>query len=366
MESFRDMVLTAFRLAFYGGILVAASAAGIKALKAYRSRGARPIFKMHVGYRGVRRYFVGARPGHIMVYGRTGAGKSNTAKVLAMEFSRKVPVLVLDWAGEYELENFQVLVPGRNFALNPIKPYTRGGDHVDFIVDLFGDSFGFTEPQRFMFRLALREALERRREPVISDVMEELDSLPVRSYYDHEIKMAIRRRVAPLTEGLAGLTLDVPGGLAAEELFSESVILDLGVFRNTRIKKLIALLILKLLYDYATGVRGITGGISHCTVIEEAWATIPYRRLDREPSIGERLFAELRKYGECIVAVSQSPAETAWSISKNAGVVVIHRMLSRDLELLGLDALDTESLSVGEAYVVQGGRIDRVRIRPLG
>ncbi len=310
-----------------------------------------------------RPFTVDMVPGHVVLLGRTGSGKSNTAKVLAASVGGRVPVLVLDWAGEYDLPGFSRLRPGRDFSLNPLE-VGRGDleEHIDFIVDLFGDTLGFTEPQRYMFRNSLREAYARG-EPTLADVLSALDRIPLRSYYDHETKVAIRRRLSHLVEGLAGEALS-SSTITPDNLFRGRYVVDLSVFRSVHAKKLYTLLLLKMLYDHAVR-RGITTRLMHVTVIEEAWNVIPYRRLDSEPSIGERLFAELRKYGECIVAVAQNPYDIAWSVLKNARMLVVHCIPGRDAEMLGVPR-EAASLRTGEAYVMVGGKVSRVRVRRYG
>jgi len=325
--------------------------------------------KVFLGVHGVLPSFVELRPGHLVIFGRTGSGKTNTAKLIASALAKKVPVLVLDWAGEYDIGGFKVLRPGDDLRINPLEHVSGDfSEHLDFLVDLFGDTFDFTEPQRFMFRIALKTAFARTGAPTLQDVLKVMDSLPPRSYYDNEIKMAIRRRLTQLTEGRVGRALSATR-LDLSQLFEEKVTIDLSVFRSVHSRRLFVLLMLKLLYDYAVTYRGQCDCIAHATIIEEAWNVIPYRRLDARPSIGERLFAELRKYGECIVAVSQSPVETAWSVTKNARVIILHPGLSKDAESIGLltqEDVKLENLDVGEALLIQGGKKRKVRVRLYG
>jgi len=320
-------------------------------------------FKIFMGWKFFCPYFLKISAGHIMIYGKTGMGKSNTAKLLIKKISEKVPVLVLDWAGEYKLKNFIILEPGVTLFINPLKPYIKE-EHIDFLVDLFGDSFNLTEPQRYMFRIALKNIFSKKSNPILTDVLEELTSIVSKSYYDHEIKMAIIRRLKPLTEGVIGQSLNSKKSSDIEELFTKNIIINLGKIRNIRIKKLFLLIVLKMLYDYSVMKRGIVDTIKHCTVIEEAWATIPYRRLDAFPSIGERLFAELRKYGECIIGISQSISDTAWSIVKNSEIVIIHRIFPKDIEILGIKDLlhDVNSLKRGQAYIVTNSGITKISV----
>ena len=302
--------------------------------------------------------------GHLLILGRSGSGKSNTAKVLAYEASRRVPVLILDWSGEHwDIAGFSKLTPGDGFTLNIFeRAGVESAEHVDILVDLFDAAFHLTSPQLYMLRLAVKKVVTDSNS-TLEGLLEAVESLPVRSYYDHETKMALVRRLTPLIESRAGRALS-GGGWEFSRLLEASYVIDLSVFRSVYAKRLYTLLIMKLLYDHAL-IRGMRAGVAHLTLIEEAWNVVPYRRLHDEPSIGERLFAELRKYGECLVAVSQSPSEIAWSVSNNAEVLILHSMLGREVESLGLSELSSiiQVLKRGEALVVERGRVRRVKVR---
>jgi len=148
-----------------------------------------------VGRCGLFPFFLKMLTGHIVIYGRTGSGKSNTAKLLASKISRRIPVLILDWAGEYVLEGFERLIPGDNFQLNPLEYiYGELSEHIDFLVDLFGDVFRFSDPMKFMFRRALNRSFSKHSSPTLTQVLEILDSIPLKSYYDHEVVLAVFTR----------------------------------------------------------------------------------------------------------------------------------------------------------------------------
>jgi len=316
-----------------------------------------------VGRQGFSPFFLKILPGHIVIYGKTGSGKSNTAKLIASKISKKIPVLILDWAGEYELEKFERLIPGDNFQVNPLEHiYGDLNEHIDFLVDLFGDVFQFSDPMRFMFRRALNQLFSEDTGPTLTRFLEKLDAIPLKSYYDHETKMAIRRRLAHLVEGRALRTFS-DSSHSMKYLFSSNIIIDLSVFRSVHVKILFTLILLKILYDYVVSRKRFSEKVKHVVIIEEAYNVIPYRRLDYLPTIGERLFAELRKYGVCLIAVSQSPIETSWSLAKNARVVIIHNTLDKDVDsVFGIRInFPFSKLPVGEAYVIQDNRIKRVK-----
>jgi len=295
--------------------------------------------------------------GHVVILGRSGSGKTNTAKVIVAELMKRgVPVLVLDWAGEYASPRLVRLVPGENLALDVLPPGSDDPEHVDVIVDLFDAVFHLTQPQLYMLRLAVKQAIADGCSG-IKGILDALEKVPIRSYYDHETRAALVRRLAPLSEGRVARALE--GGAPLEAVLSKSFAVDLSVFKSVYAKRLFTLLLLKEVYDRAVA-RGPTQGIVHATLIEEAWNVIPYRRPDAEPTIGERLFAELRKYGECAIAVAQNPAEIAWSVVNNAEILVVHAMMPKGYEALGLQAL---ALRTGEAIVIERGRARLVRVR---
>jgi|YelNatPaOPRAMG01_1025707.scaffolds.fasta_scaffold11196_4 DNA helicase HerA-like ATPase len=316
------------------------------------------MLKLKLGkFRGTVKVF----QGHITVLGRSGSGKTNTAKVLLEELTKKrIFALVLDWAGEYSVKGFKRLIPGDNFSISVFTPSdAEDPERVDVIVDLFDATFHLTQPQLYMLRLAVKRAVSSNARS-ISDLLEALEEVPIRSYYDNEVKAALVRRLAPLAEGRVSRALE--GGVGGSDFLSFSSVVDLSFFKSVYAKRLFALLLLKRLYDVAL-TRGSQDRIVHATLIEEAWNVVPYRRLDAEPTVGERLFAELRKYGECMVAIAQNPSEVAWSIVNNSEIIIVHSMLPREYDTLGLPDLRNVVLERGEAIVIERGRARYLRVR---
>jgi hypothetical protein len=319
------------------------------------------MLKLKLGkFRGTVKVF----QGHITVLGRSGSGKTNTAKVLLEELTKKrIFALVLDWAGEYSVKGFKRLIPGDNFSISVFTPSdAEDPERVDVIVDLFDATFHLTQPQLYMLRLAVKRAVSSNARSIF-DLLEALEEVPVRSYYDNEVKAALVRRLAPLAEGRVSRALE--GGVGGSDFLSFSSVVDLSFFKSVYAKRLFALLLLKRLYDVAL-TRGSQDRIVHATLIEEAWNVVPYRRLDAEPTVGERLFAELRKYGECMVAVAQNPSEVAWSIVNNSEIIIAHSMLPREYDTLGLPDLRNVVLERGEAIVIERGRARYLRVRRAG
>lgn len=85
----------------------------------------------------------------------------------------------------------------------------------------------------------------------------------------------------------------------------------------------------------------------------------PPRRPEDPMTIGERILAELRKFGEGVVVISQFPSSVSQDVVKNTAVRVIHAIRSgEDLQLIAASTSMDERqvgaiplLSVGEAIV---------------
>mgnify|MGYP001028476101 CR=1 FL=1 len=312
---------------------------------------------------------------HIAIFGMTGSGKSTTASVILSRLVELgIKVLVIDWHNEYRNivshKNGLVFTPGKDVApltVNPLDPSLSGdlSEHMSLVTDIFTDIFNFTPPQGYMFREALRSTYRRcgyfsekpSLPPIVSDIVQEIERAPIRSAYDNETKLALLRRLKPLTEGQAGKALNGQTTIPIEDILSDIVSVELGHFKEQEIRKIFTSIFLKLLYDYRTKEK--FSKLQHVTIIEEARNIIPARRPEDPPSIGEKMISELRKFGEGLVIISQFPTQVSYEILKNAATRICHQIKTEDdrkilqgaMKLTERQASYLHYLKLGEAIV---------------
>ncbi len=311
---------------------------------------------------------------HVSVLGMTGSGKSTTASNIVKQVAELgLPTLILDWHNEYGAVVYEmggkVLAPGRDeFSLNPLEvgPGSDPVEHVAMVSDIFSDIYHFTHPQAYMFRNALQKRLSEtpsEEVPTISALVKTIEAYPLRSAYDNETKVALLRRLVPLTQGQSGKALGGSAPLRLEELLNTTVCVELAHMRDTQSRGVFSDVLLKMIYEEKVRRKS---SMDHLTVVEEARNIAPARKAEDPPSVGERMISELRKFGEAMMFVAQFPTHVAAEIVKNSGTKIVHRLAwPDDVSLvgdsLGLNQKQREYLTrlrVGEA-VVGLGRIPK-------
>jgi hypothetical protein len=304
---------------------------------------------------------------HVVILGMTGSGKSTTGVSIVRQLTELgLPAMVFDWHNEYGQTvgeaGGKVIAPGRDeFSLNPME-VSQGVDpseHIATVCDIFSDIYHFTNPQAYMFRNALQKRMSETgadEVATISSLVRTIEAYPLRSAYDNETKVALLRRLVPLTQGQAGKALGGPGAFRLGELLTTNVCVELGHLRDIQSRAVFTDVMLKMIYEDKVRRKS---GLDHVTVIEEARNIAPARRPEDPPSVGERMISELRKFGEAMMFVAQFPSQIASEVVKNSGTKIVHRVAWPDDlmligESLGLSHKQREYLTklrVGEAVV---------------
>jgi len=304
---------------------------------------------------------------HVVILGMTGSGKSTSAATIVRQVVEMgLPALILDWHDEYAETitrvGGSVFAPGKDgFAVNPILPPTDSDtvEHIATVTDIFTDIYHFTHPQAYMFRNAMQKVVSESSDgevPRLSSLVNEIERYPLRSAYDNETKVALLRRIVPLTQGQVGRALDVPSTFAVDDILGKPVCIELGHIKDGLTRSIFSDIMMKMIYEYRVGRKA---SLEHLTVVEEARNVAPARRPEDPPSVGERMISELRKFGEGLLFVAQFPTQVASEVIKNSGVRIVHRIawpedlnvVSESLALTREQKEHITKLAVGEAVV---------------
>ena len=281
---------------------------------------------------------------HASILGMTGSGKSTTAGSIVKQVAELgLPTLVLDWHNEYGTivagAGGKVLAPGKDeFCLNPLEvgPGSDPAEHIAMVSDIFSDVYHFTHPQAYMFRNALQKRLSESSAdevPNMSALVKTIEAYPLRSAYDNETKVALLRRLVPLTQGQSGKALGGSGPVKLDELLGTTVCVELGHMRDVQSRGVFSDVLLKMIYEEKVKRKG---SLDHLTVVEEARNIAPARRPEDPPTVGERMISELRKFGEAMMFIAQFPTHVAAEIVKNSGTKIVHRLAwPDDVALIG-------------------------------
>lgn len=307
---------------------------------------------------------------HVAILGMTGSGKSTTGFTLVKQVAEiGLPIMILDWHNEYSgvvsRSGGRVLAPGKDrLSINPVESDVGSEpvEHIAMVSDIFSDIYHFTHPQAYMFRNALQKRIsetDSEEVPSLLDLVKTIESYPLRSAYDNETKVALLRRLVPLTQGQAGRALGGVGTVSFEDLLQEVVCIELGHLRDTQTRAVVTDVILKMIYERRVARKV---DVEHLTLVEEARNIAPARRPEDPPSVGERMISELRKFGEAMVFIAQFPSHVAPEIIKNSGTKIVHRVdWPEDVSIIGdsmgLDQRQREyvtKMKPGEAVVSVG------------
>jgi hypothetical protein len=265
---------------------------------------------------------------HVVIFGTTGSGKTNTAKLIVSFF--KGSKLIIDWNGEYLI--------GR-----VAKPSELSISHLTMLdfCEALAASLQLTAPQYAMLLEVAKDSSN------LGEIIEKLHKYPAESDTRREIRNALLRRLEPLS--YANL---FSGSLTVDDVDT----IDLSGLTFDA-KRLVANVILRLIYNNPT---------KQLLVIEEAQNVLLPRRLDQPPTSCEIIIDEIRKHGMRVLAVAQIPSLVSTTY-RNAEYMVLHRLSLTTEEAKNMGLTEEERLKIaklpnGSCVVIHRGQKFTVRV----
>jgi hypothetical protein len=315
---------------------------------------------------------------HTLVTGTTGAGKTNTIKVLINSIAKKIPFLVIEPAkNEYKelvylsnsitsIRYYQAGKGTKNdssdncLRMNPLV-FPQNADitineHIDRICALFNAAFPMYAAMPQVLEEAIIQAYEKcgwdlatssninvsPEYPTLLDVAELIPMIVEDAGYEYESKStyigALTTRLQSLCRGSLGYTflVNINQETSAAELFDESCVINLSSIGSSEKKSILMGLLLIRLYEHRiTQTQTEVDKLKHLMVLEEAHHLL--KRVSKDQSqegsnpqgqaveyLGNML-AEMRAFGQAMLIVDQSPSALDDSVQRNTNIKIAFR-----------------------------------------
>lgn len=307
---------------------------------------------------------------HIAIFGSTGTGKSTTASILACKIWKElgIPVLILDWAGEYDIlfqkigcktkiTYFNPLVKGPN-----IDPFKIGTNDPDLVSEILGKALGLSWPQIYMLSSILVENFPSDLEVLVNVI----EAYSEGSKWDREVKKGLLRRIGILTRGQGLKVLRGSVNSSIEIGWRGISVFDLSNIRLSLLRRAYSLLLLSAFYTIRLNKKKLVSDPIFM-LIDEAHnifdpGDIPFT---------DNLVAESRKLGLWLGIVTQSPSSISNSILLNTNTKIIHSIRSSRDKMIIIDTLNLkrqymelmDKLSLGEALLATPSLGEPILIR---
>ncbi|HKJ89217.1 MAG TPA: DUF87 domain-containing protein, partial [Gammaproteobacteria bacterium] len=317
-------------------------------------------------------------PQHLLIAGRSGAGKTNIGYLLVRTFLQAgKPFIVLDWRKNYRPlcglpggENIQCFPLGQDesLAFNPLQPppdlspaqqeaYLRDVISVICTTYLPGHQLLTTHGVEYLFLQSL-DALTTTtgKPPTFNDIRGYLEKYKARSR-EHDWKVSARNVLYRLTTGNIGRLCNTPSSVTPADILTTPVILEMDSLGNENDRNMFVRTFLLWLY-YHRLTEPKSPSSKHVLVIEEAHHLFLRRQHDSQ-SLFNSMVRQFRDLGQGLVLMDQNPSLLSVPALGNTGTsIILNLKHSDDLAAAGKalslppDDWDTITrLPVGSAIV---------------
>lgn len=259
---------------------------------------------------------------HMAVFGRSGAGKTNTVALLIKELVRhKKPFLIFDWKRNYRdllahgvpLEIYTVGRPVHPLYFNPLIP-PPGTDlkiWLKKLIEIISHAYFLGEGVMFILLEAIDAVYtkfgcytnEPERYPTMKDILEFLEKMPVKGRKAMWLDSTMRA-VQSLCFGQVSEVINTRSQSGIQELLDKNVCLELNSLVHNEKTFLIETLMVWI--HHCRMLEPDRETFKHCIIIEEAHNILSN---SAKETVIDLLMREIRELGESIVLVDQHPSQ---------------------------------------------------------
>ena len=304
---------------------------------------------------------------HLLIVGKSGAGKSQTTSSVLYELSKQdIPFLILDFQGEYissvltnskdesfaEATDAMTLDPSYGMDINPLELSVDGntGNKVGYMSNVYQVSsilkqiFGLGDIQHPVLKDAIKRAYQEKgfsvtdratwnnEPPQFQDIwsilefMEQNEGANVRN---------LKYRIEPLFEN--NIFVSGEGSVSINDILSKNSIIDLSKLHTPELMKSVARFVLQAVYNRMLA-DGPSKSIKLYVVIDEA------HKLSYDQTLTD-LIREARKYGVGFILASQSVRDFATVVFENMGTKIALQLEGEDAKFMAENIGATDKTS---------------------
>ncbi len=263
---------------------------------------------------------------HLAIFGRSGAGKTNTVSVIILELlKKKKPFLIFDWKRNYrdileklkdsEKDNILIFTVGRKISLmvfNPLIPPegTQATTWLKKLIEIVSHAYFLGEGVMYLLQKAIDAVYQEsgvykgipERYPTMTDVHNWLKDYPAKGREAQWMSSTLRA-IGTLCFGEMGRILNVKNQMDLSHLLKKNVILELDALTNSdKIFFIESLLLWIHHYRLAEGKRE---SFKHAIILEEAHHILLKQKQESKggEAITDTILREIRELGESMILI---------------------------------------------------------------
>ncbi len=262
---------------------------------------------------------------HAAIFGRSGAGKTNTVAVLVRELVRRgKPFLIFDWKRNYRdllagpdpvpLEVYTVGRSVRPLRFNPLIP-PPGTDlkaWLKKLIEIISHAYYLGEGVMFILQQALDHVYTQfgcyseagvTRYPTMQDVLAFVQEMPVKGRKAMWLDSTLRA-VQSLCFGQISDVINVSSSDSIGDILTRNACLELNALAHA--EKIFLIETLLVWTHHFRMLEPDRETFKHCMIIEEAHNILS---ASKKETVVDLLLREIRELGEGIVLVDQHPSQ---------------------------------------------------------